>query len=177
MNTDTIKKFKWFWAWQDEQEEVWLAEMAKQGLHLEHVSLLGRYQFQKGEPASYDYRLDYPSLKKEDRESYLQLFADAGWEYVVDLTNWVYFRRKVDNGDAPDIYSDVESKIGKYQRIMAFLVVLLPILLIFLTKTRDLSVYGLFGYVVEGFNALMMLFYAYAMVQLLRRINQLKKKR
>ena len=174
MNTNTINKFKWFWAWQDEQEESWLAEMAAQGLHLEHISFPGRYQFQKGDPANYVYRLDYQSLKKKDRESYLQLFADAGWEHVGDMTSWVYFRRKVQNGDTPDIYSDAESKMRKYYRVMFYLVILLPILIIFGTRTTDLP--GLFGDILEGFYALMILFYAYAMVQLMRRMSQLKAK-
>jgi hypothetical protein len=175
MNTNTIKKFKWFWAWQDEQEEAWLAEMAGQGLHLERVSLPGSYQFQKGDPANYVYRLDYQSLKKKDRESYLQLFADAGWEHVGDMTNWFYFRRKVQNGDTPDIYSDAESKIGKYYRIMFYMIILLPIMIMFGTNTSDHL--GLFGSILKGFYALMVLFYAYAMVQLLRRMSQLKAKR
>jgi hypothetical protein len=29
--TDTIRKFKWYWAWQDEKEERWLSEIAQQG--------------------------------------------------------------------------------------------------------------------------------------------------
>ena len=32
MNESTMKKFKVFWAWQDEQEEAWLREMSLQGL-------------------------------------------------------------------------------------------------------------------------------------------------
>lgn len=175
MNTDTIKKFKWFWAWQDEKEETWLAEMAGQGLHLEHVSLPGTYQFRKGEPDNYVYRLDYQPLKKKDRESYLQLFADAGWEHVGDMTNWVYFRRKVQNGDTPDIYSDADFKIGKYYRIMFYLIILLPIMIMFGTNASDRL--GLFGSILKGFYALMLLFYAYAMIQLLRRMRQLKAKR
>ena len=175
MNTNTIKKFRWFWAWQDEREEAWLAEMAGQGLHLEHVSLPGTYQFRKGDPTNFVYRLDYQSLKKKDRESYLQLFADAGWEHVGDMTNWFYFRRKVQNGDTPDIYSDAESKIGKYYRIMFYLIILLPIMIMFVTNTSDYL--GLFGSILKGFYAFMLLFYTYAMVQLLRRMIQLKAKR
>jgi len=30
----TISKIKWFWAWQDEKEEAWLSNMARDGWHL-----------------------------------------------------------------------------------------------------------------------------------------------
>jgi len=34
------------------------------------------------------YRLDYQYLKGQDRPTYLQLFRDAGWEYVGQMCNW-----------------------------------------------------------------------------------------
>jgi len=171
MNTNTIRKFKWFWAWQDEQEETWLSEMAEQGFHLERITLPGFFYFQIGEPESFIYRLDYQALRSKDKESYLQLFADAGWEHVGDMSSWVIFRRKVQPGDTPDIYSDVESKIGKYQRNITYLVIFLPILIIFMTNSSNR--YGWLSFVM----ALFILLYAYTMIQLFRRISQLKTKR
>ena len=78
MNTNIERKFKWFWAWQDEKEELWLSEMAERGYHLDYIPFPCVYQFHRGEPAKYIYRLDYQALKTKDRESYLHLFADAG---------------------------------------------------------------------------------------------------
>ncbi len=104
--------------------QKWLSE----DYHLEGIPFPGSYQFQKGEPADYVYRLDYQSLRTKDKDSYLQLFADAGWEKVGEMGGWVYFRYKVTNGDAPEIFSDLESKIGKYQRVLAYLAILLPLI-------------------------------------------------
>ena len=174
MNTNIIKKFKWFWVWQDEREEIWLAEMAQQGYHLEKVSLPGYYYFQVGEPGSFIYRMDYQSLKTPERENYLQLFADAGWEHVGDMTSWVYFRKQVQPGAEPEIYSDVESKISKYQRIIAYLVIFLPIMFVIKPNGRDHMTLGL---VVEGLFLILMFIYIFAMIQLFRRVSQLKESR
>ena len=175
MKADTVTKRKWFWAWQDEQEEAWLQEMSQSGLHFDAVTFPGSYRFIEGEPEDYVYRLDYQALRAKDKDSYLQLFEDAGWEHVGEMGGWVYFRIKSKPGETPEIYSDFESKIGKYYRVMIYLAIFLPILLILNPDMGDR--YGIFSDVLEGLFAVMMLFYAYAMVQLFRRINQLKESR
>jgi len=176
MTNEIITKTKWFWAWQDEKEEVWLSEMANQGLHLENIQLPGNYQFRKGDPANYVYRLDYQSLKSKDKDSYLQLFSDAGWKLVGEMGGWVYFRYKVLNGETPEIYSDPESKIGKYQRVMTYLAIFLPLMIIVLPNISTTERYGPFFVILEGLSALIMVLFAYGMIQLFRRINQLKRK-
>ena len=175
MTNEIITKTKWFWAWQDEKEEAWLSEMAHQGLHLDGVPFPGRYQFKSGEPADYVYRLDYQSLKTKDKVSYLQLFADAGWENVGEMGGWVYFRYLVTNGEAPEIYSDLESKIGKYQRVMLYLVIFLPIMLLLMNNLSAADNPGSFFMILQGLAALLMLLYAFGMIQLMIRINKLKK--
>jgi hypothetical protein len=146
--------------------------MAAAGLHLKQVSLPGIYHFRRGDPANIIYRLDYQTLKKKDRRSYLQLFHDAGWEHVGNMSGWEYFRKKVHSGEHPEIYSDVDSKIKKYHRIMTYLVIFLPILIVLVS---DLSArYGPWFFILEGFFAALILIYAFAIFKLFRRINQLK---
>jgi len=31
MEKTSIRKFRWFWPWQDENEEIWLREMSQEG--------------------------------------------------------------------------------------------------------------------------------------------------
>ncbi len=174
MNTTYINKNKWFWAWQDDKEEAWLSEMAQEGLHLENVSL-GRYKFRKGEPANYVYRLDCQSLRSKDKESYLQLFEDTGWEHVGEMSGWMYFRIKASGGESQEIFSDAESKTGKYQRVMLYLVIFLPIML--MLRPITIGRYGTFSIVVEVLFAVLFVLYSYAMVQLFRRMNQVKGKK
>ena len=78
MEKTSLRKFKWFWAWQDEAEEDWLREMSQQGWHLSSVGIPTVYDFESGEPADIVYRLDYRSYFKMDIEDYLHLFRDAG---------------------------------------------------------------------------------------------------
>ena len=169
----TIKKFHWFWAWDDEKEEAWLREMSQQGWHLKSYQFPSNYKFEKGNPVDYVYRLDY-FVDRKDIESYLQLFQDAGWDHMGEMGGWQYFRKETINGEAPEIYSDNESKKKKYQRLLMFLVIFFPIYsnLLFITNRSSSIFMQVFTFVMFAF----ILIYVYAMVRLLHRITQLKKK-
>ena len=168
-----INKFKWFWAWDDEKEEAYLREMALDGWHFKSVAFPGTYEFEKGEPRNDVYRLDF-LLNYKDKASYLQLFEDSGWNHVGEYGSWQYFRKTATEGEAPEIFTDNDSKMKKYSRVMFFLIVFFPIystMLINLSKAE-----GLFYEILTFVFAMFMLLYAYAMVMLLRRMGQLKKR-
>jgi len=129
MAENTLRKIKWFWPWQDEQEEAWLRGMSQKGWHLSSVRLPCTYRFRAGEPRDYVYRLDYQIHKKDDQQDYLQLFHDAGWEHLGQMTAWHYFRKEAKEGEALEIYTDVESKVAKYQRVLAYLAFFVVILI------------------------------------------------
>ena len=78
MEKTNIRKFKWFWAWQDEAEEEWLREMSNGGWHFSGIGFPTIYSFKSGELKDYVYRLDYRSHWKMEKEDYLQLFRDSG---------------------------------------------------------------------------------------------------
>jgi hypothetical protein len=186
MNATTMKRTKWFLPWQDEQEEGWLEEMSQSGWHLKSVRLPCVYTFDKGEPCRNAYRLDYMMMKRDQLDEYLQIFQDAGWEYVGEMSNWRYWRKKVVNGETPEIFTDNESKIKKYQRMLVIMV----FFLIFLTFIgTNMFINGawtepdniLFINVIYSLAMLCYVviipIYAVVVVKLIRRINQLKKKR
>ena len=50
MAGNTVRKIKWFFPWQDEQEEAWLRSMSQRGWHLASVALPCTYRFRAGEP-------------------------------------------------------------------------------------------------------------------------------
>lgn len=174
METRYVTKFKCFWAWQDEQEEAWLSKMASEGYHLDKPVFPCVYRFHVGEPAQIVYRLDYPVLKNKDRQSYLQLFEDAGWDYVGNMTGWVYFRKEVKQGEQIEIYSDVDSKIQKYQRLVTYLVIFLPIFVVFAPDPGN-DYFGALGAVLSGLFLGLILLWAFAIIKLWRRIVELKK--
>ncbi|NQS92234.1 MAG: DUF2812 domain-containing protein [Chloroflexi bacterium] len=176
MNPEIITKTRWFWAWQDDKEEAWLAEMAKQGYHLADLPFPSRYHFNKGEPGDYVYRLDYRPLKSKEQESYLQLFADAGWEHVGEMRGWIYFRIKATTEQTSEIFSDLESKIGKYHRVLAYLAIFLPLMVVMMTIFSSDDRSGPFFDILQSIYALIMLLLSYGIFQLFRRIDELKKK-
>ena len=172
MTPDQIRKFKWFWAWQDQQEEAWLEEMSRQGLHLKSVGIPALYYFEQGLPQDYVYRLDFSSGYK-DRANYIQLFEDAGWEHIGYIGFWEYFRKARKPGELVEIYTDKESSMKKYVRVMLFLgIISLPLWL----GLRDIPYSGLGGFYLffRVFMGLLAILYVYAFIRLLLRIQQLK---
>jgi hypothetical protein len=142
----TIHKLKWFWPWQDDAEEAWLRKMSQQGWRLSNANLFCFYTFQADQPADYVYRLDYQTPAKKEAPDYLQLFQDAGWEHVAELSSWHYFRKLHQQGEEPQIFTDVESKIAKYQRLLEALALPGAMLVLFmnLIDFGSLSIAGKF---------------------------------
>ena len=169
MAENIIRKYKWFWAWQDDKEEAWLRQMSQEGLHLASLGFPGFYNFTPGELANYVYRLDF-MVDSKDRANYLQLFRDAGWEHLGLMGGWQYFRTLAGEGELPEIYSDPDSKIQKYGRLLAYLTIFLPVAFIFLSRGS-----GAPGYpIIQMVYAVLMIVYVFAMVKILGRIGKLK---
>ena len=173
-NQTTLKKFRWFWAWQDEKEEAWLEEMSAQGWHLVSASIPGNYLFEKGEPHDFVYRLDFQYQSNQDREAYLQLFQDAGWELVGQMNTWYYFRKLRQPGETPEIFTDRESKIAKYQRVLGIMIIFFPIWIVLFTRI-PIERYGFFSMLLGLLYLVLMLLFSYAVLNLIRRISQLKR--
>jgi hypothetical protein len=174
METQVVKKFKWFWAWQDEKEENWLSEMSRQGFHLKTPGFFGSYEFTVGNPIDYIYQLDFITSSNKDMAAYLQLFKDMGWDYLGNMGGWQYFRTEVANGDTPQIFSDNVSKIQKYQRIIGILLIYLPIYMIYPTILNKFN--SLFMDILTLFFTFILIIFSVAILCLIRRISELKKK-
>lgn len=184
MSAEMTTKNKWFWPWEDEKQEAWLGEMSLNGWHLRAVHLLCSYSFEKGRPTSYVYRLDYYQGKASALTEYLQIFQDAGWEYLGELSNWRYWRKPAAKGESAEIFTDRQSKIEKYRRLLGVLAFFL-ILLVFMgfnllrTGVRTsadapawiIAIYivGLVAY------ALLIPLYILSVSKILARIKQLQK--
>ncbi|UCF59906.1 MAG: DUF2812 domain-containing protein [Anaerolineaceae bacterium] len=174
MDKNRLRKFKLFFAWQDDKEEDWLREMARMGWHLFSLGLPGFYNFTRGEPRDVVYRLDF-TTSKIDMDEYLQLFQDAGWEHLGSLVGWQYFRKPAEAEGMNEIYTDPESKIQRHQRLLGYLMLFLPIMIVLFTRIGDPMAYPFFG-VMKLFSAVVLLLYAYAVVRIFMRINQLRRR-
>ena len=117
-----MTKYRLFMAWEHEQEEAWLAEMEADGWHLDTVQMV-RYEFVKGEPDQYQYRLEMlPELPGHpDSVRYLEFMKEIGAETIASYLRWVYFRKKND-GTPFEIYSDNASRIRHLRRILHLLI-------------------------------------------------------
>ncbi len=169
------RTFKWFWPWQDERLEAWLGQMSQQGWHLAAVGWPARYTFVRGEPADLIYRLDWQEAARKEKPNYLQLFADAGWEHAGSHAGWQIFRRPAAGGPQPEIFTDVDSKAAKYDRMIfaaggAFAAVL--VVMVTLLYYRVDVVMGLF-WILLGLAAV---YYAIVMAGISRRARQLKRR-
>ena len=104
--------------WNYEKEEKWLNEMSAKGFALTDYSWC-RYVFSDCEPGEFVYRLELLENLPSHPESlkYIRFMEENDAEYVASYMRWVYFRKKV-SARAFDIYSDIESKIKHYQRII-----------------------------------------------------------
>ncbi|MFC5551977.1 DUF2812 domain-containing protein [Massilia aerilata] len=120
MSENTVTRFKFFLAHEDEPQENWLREMAQQGLHLVDVNPLCFWTFRRGEPADIVYRVNY---SPETRESgFHQLMQDAGWTLAATTVGWQYWRIPAVNGKAPQIFTDEASRARKFKQLLGMLV-------------------------------------------------------
>ena len=99
------KIWKWFWVWDFEKEERWLNQMAMDGWVLAEVGF-ANYTFERCEPGEYIIRLQ---MHKPDEE-YLSFLEEIGAEYIGRMVQWIYFRRKAEEGPF-ELFSDAPSKI------------------------------------------------------------------
>lgn len=173
MNRRSVRKFKAFWAWQDEKEEAWLRSMSQQGLHLTEPLAPIVYSFLEGEPRDLVYRLDYVQrMSGDERGRYLQLFQDAGWEHLGANGGWQYFRKPVEAGDAPEIFTDPESKVEKYKGLLAYMFIFLPFFVIVVSRigSRPPAYRAL-----DGVIFVLFLLYVYAFLRIAHRVRQLRR--
>jgi hypothetical protein len=171
MEGTRFRKFKWFWAWQDLDEEAWLRQMALQGYHLARVVFPTVYEFTYGEPSDVIYRMDYPDVKNKDIPAYLQLFQDADWEHVDEGMGWYYFRKTADPDSTDEILTDAESKVQKYNRLLAFsIVITISLLVVF---SRLIRTDGIFT--PKLFVLPLLLIWIYIVMRIFNRIQQLKR--
>lgn len=129
--SEKIKKIRFFNVFEYDLEEEYLREMHQKGYAYLNLSMIGVYEFNKTEPEDMIYKLDYPGnfRNQQDRDDYLQMFKDSGWEYLGQKYQYTYFRRKAIDGIELDIFSDNETRKQNLKGI--FKDRFLPVLIIF----------------------------------------------
>ncbi|PAD21972.1 DUF2812 domain-containing protein [Terribacillus saccharophilus] len=162
---------KWFWAWDDQKEEVWLQQMAQQGWVLEEYKWF-RYTFKAAAPSELVYRLDY-RMGFPDR-SYFDLFEMDGWKFISTFSGWHYFCKEDDRTDKLEIFTDMYSRAAKYIQISNLMTfILLSHVLSFWVPV--ITNQGSFPVWIEASIAPVSLLCIYAIYKLRRKAKQLKE--
>jgi hypothetical protein len=176
MDAKTISQWRWFWPWQDDVEEAWLASLSRErGWHLQSLELPGRYAFAVGQPRDYVYRLDYRPMRGGEKDGYLQLFADLGWDYIGRMGDWRYFRKLAAPGEQPEIFTDSSSKIGKYRRFLRFGVFELILLGVLIGSGLGGRYWGGASEVIRLLLFLVFVLWMVVVIRVWRRTEQLKR--
>lgn len=126
----TKRTHKWFWNYDYDKQEKYYTEMHAKGwaLKKQDKAAVVLQQFEKCEPANVVYKIGYNAVKT-DRDSYIKMFEDYGWEFVGTAQDFYYFRKNAE-GVSPeelDIFSDDESRLDMAKKAVT---AGLPILLV-----------------------------------------------
>lgn len=100
-----------------EKEETWINEMAANGWHLKGYFFFF-YTFIKGEPGTFIYRTEFlGGMSSKESKEYLGFMEESGVTIVQNYGAWVYMKKPAAQGPF-EIYTDKESKVAYYNRIL-----------------------------------------------------------
>lgn len=150
---------KLFWAWQADEEEQWLNEMAQEGWSLCEVGWC-KYTFEPCEKGEYQFRLEYlaNNIGHTETVKYINFIEETGAEYVGHYMRWAYFRQNTAKGNF-ELHSSRASKIKYTERVtgllsgfaIANLVIGLSNVLICLVTDSTFNMIGLLNLVLAAF--------------------------
>jgi len=111
--------FKLYWDF--EKEERWLNRMATNGQALVRRTWC-TYTFEQCAPGEWIYRIELlpQGVRRPASQEYLAFAADAGVDTVATQDRWVYFRKPAADGPF-EVFSDRDSRIAHYRRVLALL--------------------------------------------------------
>ena len=92
------------------QQAQYLTEMHRKGWRLTKIRWSFFYHFEKCQPEDVVYQVDFKEAKNKDRENYLHMYEDYGWEFVVSCRNFNIFRKPAKMGEL-ELYGDRESRV------------------------------------------------------------------
>lgn len=161
---------RWFWAWDFEEEEVWLNEMAYQGWALDKVGFC-KYYFKSYEPGEYVVRLQMLENNPAMAESqeYIAFVEDTGAEYIGSVARWAYFRKKAADGRF-ELFSDISSMMNQLRRIINLALFCMVLNLLLGINALQYSPFGIL-------NLALAVILAYGGYRLLLKKKRLEKKR
>jgi hypothetical protein len=105
----------------------------------------------------------------------MQIFQDAGWEHIGQISAWQYFRKEVGKGADTEIFTDIPSRIAKYRRALVFMGLMFVLLSIILSE-RILSANPYTWWdVIKIIYLLIIAFIMFSIIKLVLRIRRLRQ--
>ena len=177
---ETVTKIRVFTIADFKEEEVWLREMAKSGLHLLRMTPPLVYVFEKGEPKDVIYRLDFTN--NDEGGDYARMLGEFGWENCGKCMGWIYWRRdagELANEAEGELFSDDASRLDMVKKVVQTR--MLPLLLIFfccvlpnLFRALDGGMYGASGFFL-GFFGIMTALYLWLFIHCGGKLRRMRK--
>ena len=177
---ERVTKIAFFTIADFKEEEVWLRERAREGLHFVRMYTPCFYVFEEGEPEDVIYRLDFTN--NEENRDYARMLADFGWENCGRCVGWVYWRKpaeEAENEAEGELFSDDASRLDMVKKVVQTR--MLPLLLIFfccvlpnLFRALDGGMYGASGFFL-GFFGIMTALYLYLFIHCGGKLHRMRK--
>ena len=172
----TKKEWKYFSIFNHEKEQEYLREMHKHGWKFLNVTGLGTYHFVETEPEDVIYQLDYNQEGSKEKDEYVQMYADCGWEYIQEFAGYSYFRKAGKDMEADEeIFCDEDSKLAMMERV--YKARLIPLLIIFSACLMPQFVINMtqgryfLATLMGGILAVYVIFFVYCAIQYNRKKN------
>lgn len=165
-----------------EKEEKFLNEMSEKGLALIEYTWC-KYVFEDAPEGEYIYRIELLENPVGHTESkrYIGFMEETGIEFVTSYNRWAYFRKKASDGEF-DIYTDIDSKIRHYTKIMNLFIVIaainfIPGILNYINGLiqEDLGIFPVNAYISVISFAVAALLLIFIIVPLYKKISRLEK--
>ena len=126
----TKKEFKYFSIFNHEKEQEYLQEQHRHGWKFLKVTGFGMYHFEECDPEQVVYQLDFYGDDTKQKDEYLRMFADCGWEYIQEYAGYTYFRKPVTDETVDEsIFCEDSDRLAMLERVYKGR--LLPMLVIF----------------------------------------------
>ena len=159
-----------------DKETAWLNEMAAQGYAMTGFFPLF-YRFEKCEPGKYTYQIDFGDKMFAIDENYREFMAENNVEIVCLWGYWIILRKLACDGEF-ELYTDVDSSIEHYTKILKmFKVVTIIELICFMVEVLGAmngASIGFFGMLLIG---LIVIGCMRATISTKRKIAELKERK
>jgi len=99
-----------------DKETAWINEMAVQGYALSGF-FAGFYKFEECEPGKYTYQIDFGDKMFAVDDNYREFMAENNVEIVCLWGYWIILRKLTTDGEF-ELYTDVDSSIEHYTKIL-----------------------------------------------------------